>query len=104
MPRPLLQSIVATSGSTPAVFPRGISINVAAQLTSLTNSAPALMSPTQLLHVAPLKKSGLSCKMYTALDRNSPHIRTCLQADSLLSLAASANACKDARTPFTWQA
>ena len=48
VPRPLLQSIVATSGTTPAVFPRGSSINVAAQLTSLTNSAPALACLSQL--------------------------------------------------------
>ena len=48
VPRPLLQGIVATTGATPAVFPRGSSINVAAQLTSLTNSAPALAPGSQL--------------------------------------------------------
>ena len=47
VPRPLLQSIVATTGTTPAVFPRGSSINVAAQLTALTNSAPALARHSQ---------------------------------------------------------
>ena len=49
VPRPLLQSIVATSGTTPPVFPRGSSINVAAQLTSLTSSAPALARHSQLV-------------------------------------------------------
>ena len=39
---PRQQGIMATSGSTQAVFPWGSSINVAAQLTLLTNSAPAL--------------------------------------------------------------
>ena len=48
VPRPLLQSIVATTGTTPAVFTRGSSINVAAQLTTLTNSAPALAPGSQL--------------------------------------------------------
>ena len=52
VPRPLLQSIVATSGNTPAAFPRGSSINVAAQLTSLTNSAPALPRHSQAIRVS----------------------------------------------------
>ena len=63
VPRPLLQSIVATSGTTPAAFPRGSSINVAAQLTSLTKSAPALARRSQLVGSAAAGCTALNAYM-----------------------------------------
>ena len=82
VPRPLLQSIVTTSGTTSAVFPRGSSINVAAQLTSLTNSAPALPR-----HSLPIR---VSCKQVSQLKACVFHEATCIKLYMKTNLNARA--------------